>query len=179
MTLLQLYWLRYSGHPALLSKHAQNAPDVMRKALVVHAAEDTAGFKRILLQEPKAVLRSAFISFWAFNEADVDAREKIRPDIQRFGHIFMAVQMNQEGRYGWGAESHKKGVEVASYLKTWVSQLLQTHNTCMWHFKKWEDTYPAGGYYLVAARKELPAPVCLESLNCNSMSKHPTIPSTC
>lgn len=179
MTLLQLYWLRYSGHAALLSKNVQNVPEVKQHALIVQAAEDTVGFRKILSQEPHVALRSVFLSFWAFNEADVDARDRIRPDIQNFGRIVLAVYFNAEGRYGWGEESHKNGVEVVSYMKTWVEHLLATHNTCMWHFKTWDTSFPAGGYYFVATRKELPPPLCLASLNCDSTTKHPSIPSTC
>ena len=122
-------------------------------------------------------LRSAFISFWAFNEADVDAREKIRPDIQKFGRILMAIAVNKGGRYGFAGEH---GVDVLSYFENFVKEhLIKTHNICIWNFQVWKNTFPAGGYYFVAVRKELPPPQCLESLNCYPTNKHPSIPSTC
>lgn len=182
MTVLQLYWLRYSGHAAFLSKHVQKSPGIKNKAIVLQPAEDTAGFRKILMKDNTHLLRSAFLSFWALNEADVDARDKIKPDILNFGRILLAIFFNKEGRYGWQevSEAGKVGVDVVSWMKNFVEKdLSKTHNTCMWHFKTWDDDFPAGGYYFVAARKELPPPKCLQSLNCDSTTKHPTIPSTC
>jgi len=181
MGILQQYWLRYSGHPAYLSKQVQNLPGVKPNAVVLQSAEDDEGFKNIVDSDAQRLKRSAFIAFWSFSEADVDARERIRPVIQGFGRILIAIHMSLDGRYGWiEMEKGKKGVEVASYMSNFVKDhLLATHNVCMWHFKPGANNYPAGGYYFLAVEKTVGPALCLSELGCSKKKLHPSIPSTC
>ena len=66
MNLLQLYWMRYSGHAAFLSSSLQQLPGVKPKGVVMQGAEDVAGFDRMLDRTPKALERSLFMAFYSF-----------------------------------------------------------------------------------------------------------------
>ena len=91
MNLLQLYWMRYSGHAAFLSTNLQELPGVKPKGVVMQGAEDDAGFTKMLDRDPTTVARSLFMAFYSLNEADADARNKIRKHTEDFGRILIAL----------------------------------------------------------------------------------------
>jgi hypothetical protein len=187
MNLLQLYWLRYSGHAAFLSSNLQQLPGVKPKGLVMQGAEDEVGFTKLLDRSPVALKRSLFMAYFSLNEADTDARDKILRHTQDFGRILIALHHRADGFYGggWGGKGivANQGVEVRGYFQKWVTETLRkTHSVCIWHFKPTAtgpDAYPAGSFYLAAIHKDLGTARCLPELNCELSTLHPTIPSDC
>ena len=46
-----------------------------------------------------------FLAFYSLNEADVDARQKIRAAIKGFGRILLGIHHGEEGYYGWAKQA--------------------------------------------------------------------------
>ena len=66
MNLLQLYWMRYSGHAAFLSSSLQQLPGVQPKGVVMQGAEDVAGFNKMLDKKQATLERSLFMAFYSY-----------------------------------------------------------------------------------------------------------------
>eukprot|EP01052_Picozoa_sp_SAG31_P039510 SAG31_NODE_5493_length_2502_cov_4.810653_2_plen_200_part_00 len=193
MNVLQMYWLRYSGHAAFQTKDmvkilgpggGAGAVAKLPRAVMLQSAEDEKLFQTVIDHSATILQQSMFMAFYSFNEADVDARDKIRKQVAGFGRFLLAIHHEPDGHYGWmpqkdlghldAGNPEQIGVEVVQDFTKWFTELQKTHNTCVWDFKQKRNSY-----YAIAILKELGDAKCLPELNCNAKRIHPTIPSTC
>jgi len=107
MNVLQMYWLRYGGHAAFQTKDVAKilgpghipgpgggtgAVAKLPQGAMLQSGEDEELFHTVIDHSVAALEQSMFMAFYSFNEADVDARDKIRKEVKGFGRFLLAIR---------------------------------------------------------------------------------------
>lgn len=154
MLLMQRYWLRYSGYPALLGEHLPaNASAVQGELLLESSLEQHINAHL----DPALAPGSLFVATWSLTEADVASREKIRPLIMNFGVILVAF---------WDKIS---GIDNSEYMRKYFAEKLRLSH----HILVWRQLRLADSWYFLAVHKSFGELTCNAEVNCKADMMHP------
>jgi hypothetical protein len=71
----------------------------------------------VLDQSPDVLRDSMFMAFYSLNEADLDARQKIRAAIQGFGRILVGIHHGEDGYYGWATQEELANLHATNHVE--------------------------------------------------------------